>query len=70
MAAPFSSAMLEIITNLVLEQNKQLLDILSQEENIPFHVLRPLLSSHFDVKSQIRAMTNIGLQRDHDRSTK
>jgi hypothetical protein len=48
---------IEILSNLVLEQNKQLLQIIADEENISYKKIKNYLPSQYEMKKQLLKVT-------------
>jgi hypothetical protein len=44
---------IEILSNLVLEQNKQLLQIIAEEEKLGYKKIMNFLPSQYDIKKQL-----------------
>lgn len=49
---------IEILSRLVLEQNKQLLQIIADEEGISYNKINNFLPSHYELKKQLLALHN------------
>ena len=47
----------EILSNLVLEQNKQLLQIIADEEGLSYNKIKNFLPSQYEVRQQLK---NVG----------
>lgn len=50
----------EILSNLVLEQNKQLLQIIVEEEKLGYRKVMNFLPSQYEVKKQLLELTKQG----------
>lgn len=50
--------LIEILSNLVLEQNKQLLQIIADEEGLSYHKIMNFLPSQYDIKEQLKNVGN------------
>ena len=48
----------EILANLVLEQNKQLLQIIAEEEKLGYKKIMNFLPSQYDIKKQLSNIHN------------
>lgn len=53
----------EILSNLLLEQNKQLLQIIAEEENLGYKKIKNFLPSQYQIKKQI-----LELSEQHNQS--
>lgn len=50
---------IEILSNLILEQNKQLLQIIAEEEKIGYKKIINFLPSQYDIKKHVKTLCNM-----------
>lgn len=66
MEANINIKFIEILSKLVLEQNKQLLQIVADEEGISYNKINNFLPSHYELKKQLLGLQTQNRNQNHD----